>query len=54
MIEEFKKDGFSYEEIQEIKESIDDFEKTWASFDFKDVKTLARNNLFSKVKGCSK
>jgi len=53
-IEAFKKEGFSYEEIQEITESIEEFEKTWIVYDFEDLKKLSRKTLFSNNKECIK
>lgn len=46
-IEAFKKNGFSYEEIQTIIESEKEFDKIWISYDFNKVKILARKELFS-------
>ena len=53
-IEAFKKDGFSYEEIQTIIESEKKFKETWISYDFDEVKISARKRLFSNAKICSK
>jgi len=48
--EAFKKAGFNYEEIQNILESEKEFKENWVSYDFKEVKKLARKELFSKEK----
>lgn len=48
--EAFKKAGLSFEEIQKVIESEEEFQKTWIAFDFEDVKVFARKELFSKVK----
>ena len=46
--EAFKKAGLSFEEIQDIIESEKEFEETGVDYDFDEVKTLARKELFSK------
>ncbi len=48
--EAFKKAGFNYEEIQNIIESEKEYEENGITYDFKEVKKLARNELFSKEK----
>ena len=47
-IEAFKNAGFTYEEIQDIIQSEKEYEETWITYDFEDVKILARKELFSK------
>jgi len=47
-IEAFKRAGLSFEEIQDIIESENEFEKTWIAYDLDEVKKLARKELFSK------
>lgn len=49
-IEAFKKEWFSFEEIQKVSESIKNFEKTWISHSHNEVKIKARNKIFSKQK----
>ena len=49
-VEAFKKEWFSYEEIQDIIEAEKEFEQTWVAYDFEEVKLLARKEIFSKVK----
>ena len=47
-VEAFKKAGFTFEEIQDIIESEKEFEETWMSYEFEEVKELARKEIFSK------
>ncbi|MDD3793305.1 MAG: hypothetical protein PHI37_00635 [Candidatus Gracilibacteria bacterium] len=49
-LEAFRKAGLSYEEIQDIIESEKDFKDTGITYDFEEVKKLARKELFSKQK----
>jgi len=48
-IEAFKKEGFSFEEIESIKRWIDDVEN-WRTVSYKEVKKIARENILSKQK----
>ena len=47
-IEAFKKAWFTFEEIQDIIESEKEFEENWITYNFEDIKKLARKELFSK------
>lgn len=49
-IETLKKDGFSYEEIQDVLESEKEFTKSGVAYDLDEWFTKIRNNLFSKKK----
>ncbi len=54
-VEAFKKEWFSFEDIQDIIESEREFEVTWVSYNLKDAFSLVRKNLFSnKNKKCIK
>jgi len=48
-IEAFKKEGFSFEEIESVNTSIDNFTKTWIAHSHEEVKKSARKSIFSKV-----
>jgi hypothetical protein len=48
-IEKFKKEWFSFEEIESIKRGLDDVEK-WRTISFEKVKIKARKEIFSKQK----
>ena len=47
-VEAFKKAWFTFEEIEDIIESEKEFEETWITYNFEDIKKLARKELFSK------
>ena len=49
-IERLKEEGFTFEEIQKVKDSIEDFKKTGISYTHAEVKQNAREELFSNVK----
>lgn len=54
-VEVFKRAGFSFEEIQDIIESEQEFEKTWIVYDLDEAFVIIKNNLFaSKEKECIK
>lgn len=48
-IESLKKNGFTYEEIQEIIKSEEDFLDTWISRPHDEVKNFARQVLFDNT-----
>ncbi len=47
-IDNFKKAWYSFEDIQDIIESEEEFEKTWIAYDLDEAFLLIKNNLFSK------
>ena len=49
-VEAFKKAWFSYEEIEDIIDGEKEFEETWITYSFEEVKQIARKELFSKQK----
>ena len=49
-VEKFKKEGFSFEEIESVSKSINNFKKTWISHWHNEVKIKARNEIFSNKK----
>jgi len=49
-IEAFKKAWFTFEEIQQVIKSEENFERTWITHDFEDVMKEAKTRLFSKAK----
>ena len=48
-VEAFKKAGFSYEEVESIKQWLEDVEN-WNTVSFEEVKKEARKKIFSKSK----
>lgn len=49
-IEAFKKEGFTFEEIQEIIEAEKEFEENWITYDFDEVMESIQKELFSNAK----
>jgi len=47
-IESFKKAGFTFEEIQDIIESEEEFERTGESYSLDEAFLIVRKSLFSK------
>jgi len=48
-VEAFKKEGFSFEEIESVKRGLDDVENG-RTISFENVKNKARKKIFSKQK----
>lgn len=48
-IEAFKKEWFTFEEIESVKRGLDDIEN-WRTVDYIEVKNKARKEIFSKEK----
>lgn len=48
-IENMKKEGFTYEEIQSILDSENEFEKTWIVYSHEYAKKIAREKIFSNM-----
>jgi hypothetical protein len=46
--ENLKKAWFTYDEIQDIIESEEEFEKNWISYDLDEAFVMIKNDLFSK------
>ena len=49
-IDAFKKEGFSFEEIQKISNSINSFDQKWITHSHNEVKKLARKEIFANTK----
>lgn len=49
-VEAFRKAWFTFEEIKDIVEAEKEFEETWITYSFEEVKQIARKELFSKKK----
>jgi len=53
-IEAFKRAGLSFEEIQDIIETENEFEKTWIAYDLDEAFSIIKNNLFANKDKCIK
>lgn len=47
-IEAFKKDWYSFEEIQRINQSLERFEKDWIAYDLDEAFAIIEKQVFSK------